>query len=119
MINRLKRWIARVANERGEVVPSVVSHNSQFLTVYKIGNGYLLHKGENRPYQSEEAQKNVVYCANILDVCRQMINKEALQKLGIKDEVQADNPAMHTHGYVTGKLAGTVRPKPYNPNSDI
>jgi hypothetical protein len=104
MISRLKSWIARVANERSEAVPTVVSHNSPIISIYKIGNGYIYHKGDNRPYRGDDAVPNVIYCANILDVCRQMVNKEALEKLGIKSEAQDADANLHTHGYASVKL---------------
>jgi len=114
MIWRLKNWIVNVVRNHNKVMPSVVEHNSPFITIYKIGNGYLFHKNENRPYSESEGNNNVIYCANILDVCRQMINKEALQKLGIKDD-----QTMHTSGVATASFVNKSHTQPFNPNSDI
>ena len=92
MINRLKRWIGRVAqtyNENNHPVPTLVSNHAPLMQVFKISNGYLFHKTHNRSYREEEP--NVIYCATPLDVARQIVNGEALQKMGI-DTAQTELP---------------------------
>ena len=102
MIGRLKKWIGRVAqayNDSSNPVPTAVAHGSMpTIQIFKIANGYLLHKVSGRHYQTEEP--SVIYCATPLDVARQIVNAEALAKLGIEQSPQE----LQTTGRATGSF---------------
>lgn len=102
MIGRLKKWIGRVAqayNDSSNSVPTAVAHGSlPTIQIFKIANGYLLHKVSGRHYQTEEP--SVIYCATPLDVARQIVNSEALQKMGIEHPPQE----LQTTGRATGSF---------------
>lgn len=102
MIDKLKRWIGRVAqayNDSSNPVPTVVAHGSMpTIQIFKIANGYLLHKVSSRHYQAEEP--SVIYCATPLDVARQIMNAEAFAKLGIEQSPQE----LQTTGRATGSF---------------
>jgi len=101
MISKLKHWIGRVAQQHiqnDHPVPHVVSGNLPMVQVFKISNGYLLHKASSLRYREEEP--NVIYCATPMDVARQIVNDEALQKMGIDNRPQE----LQTTGRATGSF---------------
>lgn len=104
MINRLKRWIGNVAERQmrdNHPVPTIVTHgNMPLIQVYKISNGYLVSKTNGAPYR--EDQPAVVFCATPMEVARQIVNNEALQKMGIQAE------QMSTHGVTTGSFVNQI-----------
>ena len=108
MIGKFKKWIEGIVRsemEGSKVVPSVVSHGSlPIVQVYKITNGYIFSKSHGTPYRDEHPA--VIYCATPLDVARQIINGEALQKMGIQPD------QMQTTGYASGKLGTQTNPVP-------
>lgn len=102
MIGRFKRWIEGVVRQEMEgpkVMPHVIANGAPYIQVYKIGNGYIFYRNDNRQYR-EENPSTVIYCATPLDVARQIVNGEALQKLNITG---APTP-MQTTGYASGVL---------------
>lgn len=107
MIKRFKRWLGRVAEQHmrdNHPVPTVVSHgNMPTIQVYKISNGYLVSKTAAAPYREDSAA--VIYCATPLDVARQIINAEALEKMGIQAE-------QISTGYASAKLGTQTNPVP-------
>lgn len=102
MINKLKRWIGRVAQQEvynSNPVPAVVAHSSTpQIQVFKISNGYILSKTNNGSYRDENLI--AVYCATPIDVARQIVNDEALQKMGIDNRPQE----LQTTGRATGSF---------------
>lgn len=102
MIGALKRWIGRVAQQEvhnANPVPAVVAHGSMpIIQVFKITNGYIFSKTHGAPYRDDSPL--VVYCATPLDVARQIVNAEALEKLGIQNQPEHWN----TTGYASGAL---------------
>lgn len=102
MIERFKRWIGRVAqeyNDSSKSVPTVVAHGSMpVIQVFKITNGYIVSKTNGTPYRDDTA--SVFYCATPLDVARQIVNSEALQKMGIDNLSQE----LQTTGRATGSF---------------
>lgn len=104
MIGKLKRWIRQVAQQENPV-PSVVAHGSiPIIQVYKITNGYIFTKAHGAPYRDEHP--TVMYCATPMDVARQIVNGEVLDKMGIQAE------QMSTHGIVSAKLGTQTNPTP-------
>lgn len=104
MIGRFKRWIEGIVRsemEGSKVVPSVVSHGSlPIIQVFKITNGYIFSKTHGAPYRDDSPL--VVYCATPLDVARQIVNGEVLDKMGIQAE------QMQTVGKATGVFANQL-----------
>lgn len=108
MIRKLKRWIGRVAQQEmydSNPVPAVVAHGSTpLIQVFKISNGYIISKTNGSAYRDENPV--AVYCATPLDVARQIVNGEALQKMGIQPD------PMQTTGYASAKLGTQTNPVP-------
>lgn len=106
MIKKFRAWIAD-AVQAGihpvAAVPEVVRHGAPQMTIYKIGNGYLVHKQDTRQYR--EDHPTVVYCATPLDVARQIINGEALEKLGIRPDAPE---AMTLSGVATATFTNKI-----------
>ena len=100
MIGRFKRWIEGVVRHEMEgpkVMPHVIANAAPFIQIYRIGNGYIFYKNDNRQYR-EDNPSAVIYCATPMEVARQIVNSEALQKMGIQAE------QMTTSGVVTGSF---------------
>jgi hypothetical protein len=89
MIGMLRRWIKRIADE-DRLAPAVESAGPPMIQIYKIENGYLIHKRDTKNTYADSLR--VVYCNTPIDVARQIINSEALEKMGITPEV------LHTGG---------------------
>ena len=103
MINRLKRWIGRTAQiYNTEPVPGPISHGSPIIQVYKISNGYVVYRS-NGQYRND-VSGTVSYCATPLDVARQIVNSEALDKMGIGTEQQD----LFTTGSATAKFSNKI-----------
>ena len=104
MIGRFKRWIGRIAQQEiynSNPVPAVVAHGSiPLIQVFKISNGYILSKTNISSYRDENSA--AVYCATPLDVARQIVNGEALQKMGIQAE------QLNTSGVTTGSFVNKI-----------
>jgi hypothetical protein len=100
MINRVKRWIVKTVREYDQVVPTIVQNGTPVIQIFKIANGYLVHRHPNGPNRYDETP-TVVYCPTPLDVARQIVNGEALEKLGIRPD---SSEQMHTTGYASAKL---------------
>ncbi len=109
MIRALKNWIGRVARDENST-PQVVSNGGPpMMSIYKIENGYLIHKFGAHGYR-EDAR--ITFCPTPLDVAKQIVNSEALAKMGFNDV----NPvtvgggggggvnALNTSGYASGSL---------------
>lgn len=110
MIGWLKRWIGRTAeqyNGKLNAVPSVVAHTSPTVTVYKITNGYLVHRvKDGSPYRDVDGV-TIVYCATPMEVARQFIGDEALKKMGVQREPQSGAvSALNTSGIASGSFQG-------------
>lgn len=107
MISRLKKWIGRVAQREiydSNPIPAVVAHGSMpLIQVFKISNGYILSKTNNGSYREENPI--AVYCATPLDVARQIVNGEALDKLG----VQVQPETLHTGQTMTIKASSPIK----------
>ena len=100
MISKLKRWIGRTAQiYNSEPVPAPIAHGSPFIQIYRIGNGYIVYKNDNRQYHDNN-HGAVTYCATPMDVARQIVNDEALQKMGIDNRPQE----LQTTGRATGSF---------------
>jgi hypothetical protein len=114
MIKALKRWIINTVRDDGPVPHSVSNGGPPMMSIYKIENGYLVHKFGANGYR-EDAR--ITFCPTPLDVAKQIVNTEALAKMGFKDAdlATAAADAMKISGYATGKLTA----KPFNPNSVI
>lgn len=89
MIGMLRGWITRIANE-DRLAPAVESAGPPMIQIYKIDNGYLVHKRDTKSTYADSVR--IVYCNTPIDVARQIINSEALEKMGITPEV------LHTGG---------------------
>ncbi len=104
MIGKFKKWIEGIVRSEmdgSKLVPSAVSHGSMpIIQVFKITNGYIFSKSHGTPYRDEHPA--VIYCATPLDVARQIVNGEALDKMGI----QADQ--MQTVGKATGVFTNQI-----------
>jgi hypothetical protein len=99
MIGMLRRWIKRIADE-DRLAPAVESAGPPMIQIYKIENGYLIHKRDTKSTYADSAR--IVYCNTPIDVARQIINSEALQKMGITPE------GLHTSGVSTGSFATKI-----------
>jgi hypothetical protein len=99
MISRLKRWIKRIADE-DRLAPAVESAGPPMIQIYKIENGYLIHKRDTKSTYADSAR--IVYCNTPIDVARQIINSEALQKMGITPEV------LNTSGITAGSFVTKI-----------
>lgn len=98
MIGVFKRWVAGIVHDElnpAKNVPQPVTNGAPFIQVYKIGNGYIVYKSNG---QYRDDGQTAIYCATPLDVARQIINGEALEKLGIQPD------PMQTTGYASAKL---------------
>jgi len=103
MIGLLKRWMVKTVREYDQVVPAVVQNGSPTMQIFKIANGYLLHKhpsGANR----YDDNPSVIYCQTPLDVARQIVNGEALQKMGITSEPEV----LKTSGITAGSFVTKI-----------
>ena len=104
MISKLKRWIGRVAQQAiydNNPVPAVVAHGSTpLIQVFKISNGYILSKTNNGSYRDDNLV--AIYCETPLDVARQIVNTEALQRMGIQVG------QMSTSGMASGALGNQI-----------
>lgn len=84
MIGRLKRWIEDVVRHEMEgpkVMPHVIANGAPFIQIYRISNGYVFYKNDNHQYRDDNPK--VIYCATPMEVARQIINGETLDKMGI------------------------------------
>ena len=84
MINKVKKWITNAVQDGlapQVAVPDVVRHGCPSMTIYKINNGYLVHKQESRQYADNNA--NVIYCKTPIEVGREIVSSETLDKMGI------------------------------------
>lgn len=100
MIKRFKRWIEGVVRQEMEgpkVVPAPLVHGAPYIQIYRIGNGYIFYKNDNTQYRDTNPN-TVIYCSTPLDVARQIVNGEALQKMGIQAE------QMNTSGAIAGSF---------------
>lgn len=80
MIGWLKGWIRHVADE-GRIVPASLNNGGPpIIQIFKIDNGYLVHKNASGAYRENAC---ITYCSTPLDVARQIVNSEALAKMGI------------------------------------
>jgi len=98
MIGVFKRWVRDLIHDEispSKVVPHPIANGAPFIQVYKIGNGYIVYRSNG---QYRDDGQTAIYCATPLDVARQIINGEALQKLGIQAE------QLNTTGYTSGVL---------------
>lgn len=105
MIGMLKRWVqqqARSVLEPTVAVPDPVRHSAPQIMIYKIGNGYLIYKQASNQYR--EDQPDVVYCPTPLDVARQIVNSEALAKMGIASEPEV----LKTTGITAGSFVTKI-----------
>lgn len=99
MIGMLRGWIKRIANE-DRLAPSVESAGPPMIQIYKIDNGYLVHKRDTKSTYADSVR--IVYCNTPIDVARQIINSEALEKMGITPEV------LKTSGTTAGPFATKI-----------
>jgi hypothetical protein len=100
MIGMLRRWIKRIADE-DRVVPAILSNSGPpLIQIFKIDNGYLIHKNRVHAQYRDDAQ--ITFCPTPLDVARQIINSEALQKMGITPEV------LNTSGITAGSFVTKI-----------
>ena len=100
MIGKLKRWIEGIVRNEMEgpkVVPAPLVHGAPYIQIYRIGNGYIFYKNDNTQYRDTNPN-TVIYCATPLDVARQIVNRETLDKMGIQAE------QMTTSGVATGSF---------------
>ena len=87
MINKVKRWIANAVQDGMApqvAVPDVVRHGCPSMTIYKINNGYLVHKQDGRHHDINAC---VVFCKTPIEVGQQIINNETLNKMGIQKDL--------------------------------
>jgi hypothetical protein len=99
MIGALKRWIKRIAEE-DRVVPAVLSNSGPpLIQVFKIDNGYLVHKNKIHSQYRDDAQ--ITFCPTPIDVARQIVNGEVLAKMGIEQ-------SLHTSGVAKASLVNQV-----------
>lgn len=108
MIKRFKSWIEGVVRQEMEgpkVMPHVIANGAPFIQIYRIGNGYIFYKNDHRQYR-EDNPNTVIYCATPLEVARHIVNTEALEKLGVKD--QQEKLPMQTHGNIAGTFASSI-----------
>ena len=106
MIKAFRKWVARIVHDElspAKAIPTPVASGMPLIQIYKINNGYIYHKTVG-PYRDDGA--TVLYCATPMDVARQIVNSEALQKMGIQAE------QMHTTGQVSAKLGTQANPVP-------
>jgi hypothetical protein len=83
MIKWIKNWVVGIIHDElnpPKVVPNSIASGGPFVQIYKLSNGYIVHKSSN---QYRDDGQTAVYCATPLDVARQIVNGEALQKLNI------------------------------------
>ena len=99
MIGMLRRWIKRIADE-DRLAPAVESAGPPMIQIYKIENGYLIHKRDTKNTYADSLR--VVYCNTPIDVARQIINSEALEKMGITPG------GFYTSGVPTGSFANKI-----------
>lgn len=88
MIKKLKAWIASAVQDGVApqlAVPEVVRHGCPSMTIYKISNGYLVHKQNSRHYN--DVSFEVVFCKTPIEVGQQIINSEVLNKMGIQKDL--------------------------------
>lgn len=98
MIGMLKRWIKRIAEE-DRVVPAMLSNSGPpLIQIFKIDNGYLIHKNRVHAQYRDDAQ--ITFCPTPLDVARQIVNSEALAKMGITPEI-LNTSSVPTGSFVT------------------
>lgn len=86
MIKWIKNWVRGIVHDEvspAKVVPHPIASGAPFIQVYKIGNGYIVYKSNN---QYRDDGQTSIYCATPLDVARQIVNSEALDKMGIGTE---------------------------------
>ncbi len=108
MIRVLKRWIGRVAQDHisdNHPVPTVVTHNSPIVQVYKINNGYLVSKVSGGNHFRDD-NMGTVFCATPMDVARLILNGEVMDKMGIQPE------KLSTNGIASAKLGTQTNPIP-------
>jgi hypothetical protein len=84
MIRRLKRWIAKVAHDIEPAVPTIVQNGTPMVQIFKIANGYLVHRHPNGVNRYDDTP-SVTYCPTPMDVARQIVNGEVLHKMGLED----------------------------------
>lgn len=102
MIGMLKRWIKRIAEE-DRVVPAILSNSGPpLIQIFKIDNGYLIHKNRIHAQYRDDAQ--ITFCPTPLDVARQIVNSEALAKMGITSEPEVLNTSGITAGSFVTKI---------------
>lgn len=102
MIGTFKRWIEGIVRQEmggPNAMPHVIANGAPLMQIYRIGNGYIFYKNDSRQYR-EDNPTAVIYCATPLDVARQIVNGEALEKMGIADALQV----MQTTGRATGSF---------------
>ena len=107
MIKWVKKWIRGIVldvTDPAKVVPSVITHSTPMIQIYKITNGYVVYKSSNGPYR-DSGDSTVIFCATPLDVARQIVNAEALDKMGLGNIADQQ---MHTHGSASAKLGNQV-----------
>ena len=103
MISRLKRWMVKTVREYDQVVPAVVQNGTPVLQVFKITNGYLVHKHPNGVSRYED-NPSITYCPTPLDVARQIVNSEVLAKMGIASEPEV----LKTSGITAGSFVTKI-----------
>lgn len=102
MIKWIKNWVTGIVHDElnpAKVVPHPIANGAPFIQVYKIGNGYIVYKSNG---QYRDDGQTAIYCATPIDVARQIINGEALQKMGIQAE------QMHTSGVPSGSFVNSI-----------
>lgn len=108
MIGWIRNWIRGIVLDvvdPGKVVPTTISHGSSpMVQIYKITNGYVVYKTSNGPYR-DSGDSTVIFCATPLDVARQIVNAEALDKMGLGNIADQQ---MHTHGSASAKLGNQI-----------
>lgn len=107
MIGRFKKWIEGVVRHEMEgpkVMPHVIANSAPFIQIYRIGNGYIFYKNDSRQYH-EDNPSSVIYCATPMEVARQIINGETLDKMGI---LGTTPDQMKTVGKATGSFINKI-----------
>ena len=104
MIKALKRWVKGIVHEEispAKVVPHPIANGAPFIQIYKIGNGYIFYRSNG---QYRDDGQTAIYCATPMEVARQIVSSEALQKMGIDNVPQE----LQTTGRATGSFVNQI-----------
>ena len=106
MIKWIRNWIRDIVldtTDPGKVVPSVITHSTPTIQIYKITNGYVVYKNNTGPYR--DGDSTVIFCATPMEVARQIVNGETLDKMGI---LGTTPDQMKTVGKATGSFVNQI-----------